>query len=103
MTKSFVMWSNFVMWINDKLFIVTNFAPCNKFLMNVVIYTVLTKIHFVAIYALLCGAKVNPKQCPWSKNDKYDVCHIMASETLISSTLSSLVSNSSPSPPLWND
>ena len=64
MTKLFVMWSNFVMWIYYKLFPVPNFAPHDKFTM----YAVLTwftlfrrKIHFVAIYVLLCGAKINPK------------------------------------------
>ena len=61
--KLFVMWSNLVMWIYYKLFPVPNFAQCDKFTM----YAVLTwftlfrrKIHFVAIYVLLCGAKMNP-------------------------------------------
>ena len=31
------------------------------------------KICFVAIYALLCGEKLNQKLCLWRKKDKYQV------------------------------
>ena len=31
------------------------------------------KICFVAIYALLCGGKINQKLCVWRKNNKYEV------------------------------
>ena len=32
------------------------------------------EICFVAIYALLCGEKLNQKLCLWRKKDKYQVC-----------------------------
>ena len=32
------------------------------------------EICFVAIYAFLCGEKVNQKLCLWRKKDKYQVC-----------------------------
>ena len=35
--KLFVMWSNFVMWINDKLFLLPNFAARDKFTMYAVL------------------------------------------------------------------
>ena len=70
------MWSNFVMWINYNLFPVPYFAPHDKFTMYAVLswFTLFRcKIHFVAIL-LVCGAKIDPKSCLWSKNDKCDVC-----------------------------
>ena len=33
------------------------------------------EICFVAIYALLCGEKLNQTLRMWRKNDKYEVCH----------------------------
>ena len=33
------------------------------------------EICFVAIYALLCGEKLNQRLRMWWKNDKYEVCH----------------------------
>ena len=62
MTKPLVMWSNFGVWINDKLLLLPNFGPCDKFTMCAVLlwFTLFwRRIHFVAIYALLCGAKNN--------------------------------------------
>ena len=64
MTKLFVVWSNFGMCVNDKLLLIPNFDSCDKFTMYAVLswFTLFwRKIHFVAIYALLCGAKNNPK------------------------------------------
>ena len=52
------------MWINDTFFLLPNFAPHDKFTMYAVLswFTLFwRKIHFVAIYALLCGANINPK------------------------------------------
>ena len=39
----------------------------------VAIYTLLSQICFVAIYALLCGEKINQKLRVWRKNEKYEV------------------------------
>ena len=39
------------------------------------------KICFVAIYALLCGEKLNQKLPLWRKNDKYQVCSFSAGAT----------------------
>ena len=52
------------MWINDTFFLLPNFAPHDKFTMYAVLswFTLFwRKIHFVAIFALLCGANINPK------------------------------------------
>ena len=38
------------------------------------IYSLCREIHFVAIYALLCGEKFIQKFSLWRKNDKYEVC-----------------------------
>ena len=40
----------------------------------VVIYAVCREICFDAIYALLCGEKLNQRLRMWRKNDKYEVC-----------------------------
>jgi len=38
------------------------------------IYALCHEIHFVAIYALLCGEKFIQKFSSWRKNEKYEVC-----------------------------
>ena len=43
----------------------------------VVIYAVCRKICFDAIYALLCGEKMNQKLPLWRKSEKYQVCYIL--------------------------
>ena len=84
MTKLLVMWSNFGMWINDKLLLMPNFDPRDKFTMYAVLswFTLFwCKIHFVAIYALLCGAKNN--QQILSVEHKWQIwCMLGLSETL---------------------
>ena len=60
-----------VMWIHYNLFPVPYFAPRDKFRMYAVLswFTLFQcKIHVVAIYVLLCGAKIYLKSCLWSKN-----------------------------------
>ena len=47
------------------------FLEKNSFLK---IYALCREIHFVAIYALLCGEKFIQKFSMWRKNDRYEVC-----------------------------
>ena len=76
-TKLFVLWSNFVMWINDKLVLVPNFAVRDKFKMYAVLkwFTLFWReINFLQFTHFCVEQKITQKSCPWSKNDKYDVC-----------------------------
>ena len=69
------------MWSNIKFLVMWKMSPHMYNLCCFVVKLILSrfahfcrKICFVAIYALLCGEKLNQKLPPWRKNDKYEVC-----------------------------
>ena len=77
MWNKIVVWSNLVMWNNDNFLHISYFAPRDKFTMFAVLSWFMLfwrKIHFDAIYALLCGEKLTHTFCLWSKTYKYVIC-----------------------------
>ena len=71
---AYVWWGEWLHMCEIHAFLLQNWFCCN-------LHTFVADF-FVAIYAFLCGKKINQQLRSWRKNDKYQVCFSLHSSVL---------------------